>query len=780
MPTYVETASGETMKTVVSISLGTGEQDFEFDTRFLGERFNVRRIGTDGSTAKAVKLLRHWEGRAAAIGIGVVRDSYTVGSRRYTEKDSTRMKDVVTRIPVTTGGRLSDILQEWALRHVQNKLGNYFNNANVLFFSGRTNFKLALAMSEYTQNLRFADPLLQLGVPKLLTSLDALELYTSGAHYVLDWAPSGVMSSAPVKEWTGFVLKKAIQKASVIVAPVHELDDFGLEELAGKTIVTSTVNDARIAGFRDKGVNMVVDGAPFMFDHVIGPNLLDAMILAATGKNADEILEDDYLEILTSLGVEPRIIYPGGYRRVNRFAFVIHPLSQEYFKNVKPIEMLSYVSPPVFMNTLEKAMAYAPPFVYSRVSGIKSPTGVEAEGWLISVGGTPKEIMSHSPEFTYRRLLDAAAMAKRLGAQIMGLGAFTKVVGDAGLTVAKRAPLPITTGNSYSASGALWAARDALLRLKLLPEPKPGQKMAIKAMVVGATGAIGSVCARLLAMVADEVYMVSPETAKLLSIKESILKETPDAKLFLSSRADKDIAGMDMIVTATSGAGKKVLDIMNVKPGCVITDVARPLDLPPSEVAKRPDVLVIESGEILLPGKVRMKNIGLPKNVAYACLAETIVLALEGKFENFTVGRNIEWEKVREIYRLGRKHGMELAAISGVNGVYSDADIRRVRRLALAARAAQAGAASKEAAAGRKPAPRKKASAAAPAESPATAAGAGKVTAKKKTPTTKRSTAATAVGRKPAAPKAKVARTPAKSATKTRTAKRGARKTAGD
>ena len=40
--------------------------------------------------------------------------------------------------------------------------------------------------------------------------------------------------------------------------------------------------------------------------------------------------------------------------------------------------------------------------------------------------------MAHSPEFTYRRLFAAAKMAKRLGAQIMGLGAFTKVVGDAG------------------------------------------------------------------------------------------------------------------------------------------------------------------------------------------------------------------------------------------------------------------------------------------------------------------------------------------------------------
>ncbi len=675
------------MKRVVGISLGAGGQDFEFTATFLRKKVNVRRRGTDGSTAKAVKLLKHWQLHADAIGLGVVKDSYTVGARRYVEKDSARMKSAVTRIPVTTGGRLSDILQEWALRHVQNKLGDYFNNAKVLFFSGMTNYKLALSMSEYTPNLQFADPLLQLGVPKLLGSLDTLELYASGAHYVLDWTPETLMASTPVKEWTKFVLRRAMQDATVIVAPVHELDAYGADELAGKTIVTSTVNDSRIAQLKKKGVHMVIDGAPAMFDHVLGPSLLDAMIIAASEKDPDDILEDDYLEIITNLELEPRIIYPDGFKRVNRFAFVIHPLSQEYFKNVKPIELLSYVSPPIFMDTLEKAMAYAPPFVYSKVTGIKSATGVEAEGWLISVGGTPKEIMSHSPEFTYRRLLDAARIARGLGAQIMGLGAFTKVVGDAGLTVAKRAPLPITTGNSYSASGALWAAHDAVLRLGLVPTPKHGEKVQFKAMVVGATGAIGSVCARLLAMVAEETYLVSPETAKLLSLKGSILKETPGARLFLSSRADKDIADMDMIVTATSGAGRKILDIMKVKPGCVITDVARPLDLPPDEVAKRPDVLVIESGEILLPGDVAMKNIGLPKNVAYACLAETIVLALEGRFENFTVGRNIEWEKVREIYRLGRKHGMKLAAISGVNGPYSDADIRRVRRLALAARA---------------------------------------------------------------------------------------------
>ncbi len=676
------------MKNVISISLGASSQDFEFSTVFLGRRLHVRRLGCDGSIARALKLLRQWDGKAATIGLGLVKDSRSLDARDAVERQSQRLRAAAAVSPLTTGARLADTFLEWAVRHAQTELGHYFDNARVLFFSGLAQRRLALTMSEYTPNLLFADPLLQLGVPKLLTSLQALQLYASGAHQVADWLPPRVLPKSLMKQWTQWVLGKALHKATVVVAPAHELDGFDLQALAGKTVITATVNQQRLARLRDQGVAMVIDGSPTMHGHVLGLDLLDAMILAATGKAADAILEDDYLEIVAGLKGKPRVLYPNGFRRVNRFAFVIHPLSQEYFKVVKPIEMLSQVSPPLLMDSLEKLMAYAPPFVYSRVEGIRSPTGVEAEGWLISVGGTPREIMRRSPEFTYRRLLAAADTAQRLGAQIMGLGAFTKVVGDAGVTVAKRAPLPITTGNSYSASAALWAAHDALLRLRLLPPPKGKERVKFKAMVVGATGAIGAACARLLVRAAEEVTLVSPETAKLLALKDSILRETPDARIVLSARADTHIQAMDMVVTATSGAGKKVLDIMKVKPGCVITDVARPLDLPPEEVAKRPDVLVIESGEIQLPGEVTMKNIGLPPGVAYACLAETIVLALEGRFENYTVGRAIEWEKVREIYQLGLKHGMKLAAISGSQGVIGDTDIERVRELALQARAA--------------------------------------------------------------------------------------------
>jgi len=679
------------MKKVISISLGPGELDCDFRQRFLGETVQIMRVGTDGDARQAAQLIREWRDQVDAIGLGRVREHYTVGTDHFIRPETRKLEKLAGETPVTTGSRLREIVQEWTLRSAQTELGNIFNNAKVLFLSGTLNYRLASIMSEFTDNLSFADPISQFGLANLLHSLQALELYAAGSHPVLRFESGRelVPSLAPFKFFNHLVLRRAVKDAHVVVAPYEQLQHYGRDELDGKTIITSTVSAGREAELRDKGVRLVLDCSIQVLKETVGLNLVEAMIMAVLEKPSAEINHDDYLEIFTDLDLRPRILYPTpGRKQINRFAFVIHPLSQQYLNHLKPLEMLSRVSPAPVMNLVEKAVAYTPPFVYTRVTGIRSPEGVEAEGWLIIVGGTPKEIMSHAPEFTYRRLLAAAEIARKLGAQIMGLGAFTKVVGDAGVTVAKRAPLPITTGNSYSASGALWAAHDAVARLGLVKLEK-GKKVKGKAMVVGATGAIGAACARLLARTTEELHLVSPEAAKLLLLEKSILKDSPDVKLVLASYADSDesIGDMDMIVTATSGAGKKILDIMQVKPGCVITDVARPLDLSPEDVAKRPDVLVIESGEVSLPGDVNMKSIGFEdRHVVYACLAETIVLALEGRFENFTVGRNLEWEKVHEIYKLGLKHGMQLAAISGVNGAYSDEDIARIRSLALEAR----------------------------------------------------------------------------------------------
>ncbi|MBK9572659.1 MAG: saccharopine dehydrogenase NADP-binding domain-containing protein [Rhodoferax sp.] len=754
------------MKKVVTVTLGSSKQDFEFKTEFLGQQFSVRRLGADGDTGKAWELMRRQQAFADAIGLGEISDHYQVGLRTVVNKETQRLLNVVTRVPVTTGATLRRLLQVRAVRFVQKELGNYFNNNLVLFLSGMRNYDMAVAMSDYTKNLSFADALIQTGTPTMLGSLEQLELYAKGAELMLGGRP-GELLEASLAGFKANRVGAAVAKSHVVVGTFAEIKAVGTGgNLAGKTLITSAVDDERMAFFAKCKVNLVVDVSPKLFDKVVGINTLEAMILAALEKGQEEVSDDDLEEILDELKITPRLLHPTGkFRNIRRFAFVVHPLSQDYIKKGFPIPDST---PKFVMDQVEKFAAHLPPFVYCKMDNIISPTGAEAEGWLISVGGTPKEMLSRSPEFTYRRLLLAARMAEKKGAQIMGLGAFTKVVGDAGVTVARRASIPITTGNSYSASGALWAAADAMRRMGLVSVNKDG-RVAAKTMVIGASGSIGSVSARLLAMTFDEVYLAGRTLSKLDELKASILKETPAAKVFTTINYNDLLADMDMIVTSTSGAGKEILDIMKVKPGCVITDVARPLDLPAAEVAKRPDVLVIESGEIELPSPVNMKSIGLPKNVIFACLAETVVLALEGRFEVFTIGRDTEWEKVKEIYKLGLKHGMKLAAISGVKGVFTDKDIAKVVALAKKARLTWKGSSGVKAAPAAiapKPAAKKVATKKAPAQKrPVAAPKAARVKAVAKT------AARPAPAKKAAAKKVVASKAAAKKKTSTRASK---------
>jgi predicted amino acid dehydrogenase len=677
---------------VVNVSLAGADRDYDEQVTFLHRDFRILRLGTDGDVDAAEELVAKWSGDADAIAVTGIREARAAGLYDGELHAVDRVKAAAHRVPVTDGHALRDVLQEWSIRHVQTEMPGYFANARTVVLGGLNHARTTRILREFTDNLDFADPLLRFDVP---ARLDANPLVGAAAQVGL-WPlrrmlPGSVKSQikAPGHRVSAALARRAAASCDVVVATYDELVAFGLEDLRGKTVVTSAISEERLAELARRDVDMVLDAVPQPFHVTVSAAMLEALMLA-TVADGSPLTNDDLLDMIVAAELEPRVLHPNGFRRKSRFAFVIHPLSTDNFTRVEPLGTVARYAPSVVVDGIEKAMAYAPPFTYSHVTGITSPTGAEAEGWLITVGGTPKELMAHSPEFTYARLLKAAEIARGLGAQIMGLGAFTKVVGDAGVTVAKKAPLPITTGNSYSASGALWAAHEAVDQLGLAEVDEEG-RIRGKAMVVGATGAIGSVCARLLALASDELWLVSPESAKLLSLKHEIERDNPRADVHVAATPGDHLGDMDVIVTATSGAGKRVLDIMAVKPGCVITDVARPLDLSAEDVAKRPDVLVVESGEIELPGDPRLKDIGLPRGVAYACMAETIVLALEGRYETFTVGRNIEWEKVKEIYRLGLRHGMRLATISGVNGVFTPDDIAAIRERALEARAARSG-----------------------------------------------------------------------------------------
>jgi len=202
-------------------------------------------------------------------------------------------------------------------------------------------------------------------------------------------------------------------------------------------------------------------------------------------------------------------------------------------------------------------------------------------------------------------------------------------------------------------------------------------------MVIGATGSIGSVCSRLLAQAGPSIILVAPRPEKLIALKRLIEQETPGARVTISTSADDYVELADLIVTTTTSLNTQIIDITKCKPGAVICDIARPPDITEEEGALRPDVLVIESGEILLPGQPNYGyDIGLPPGVAYACLAETALLAMEGRYEDYTLGRNIDVERVKEIYRLFNKHGLQLSGLRSHGRFLTEEELAQKREAA--------------------------------------------------------------------------------------------------
>ena len=94
-------------------------------------------------------------------------------------------------------------------------------------------------------------------------------------------------------------------------------------------------------------------------------------------------------------------------------------------------------------------------------------------------------------------------------------------------------------------------------------------------------------------------------------------------------------------------------------------------------------MLVIEGGAVEVPGEVDFHfNFGFPPRTSYACMAETMILALENRYENFSLGRELSLERVREIARLAAKHGFKLAGFRSFERQVTDDYIAGVKKAA--------------------------------------------------------------------------------------------------
>lgn len=351
------------------------------------------------------------------------------------------------------------------------------------------------------------------------------------------------------------------------------------------------------------------------------------------------------------------------------FAFIIHPIDIK--KDVsRKFPVLGKILSEGQINFFSR---FFPPVYLSEVGGIRSiDTGKELRGWLIACPFTPPTMMRVPVETAYNKIVATGRMAEELGARILGLGAYTSVVGDAGLTIANRLDVPVTTGDSYTIVMAVEAVREAA---RVMNIPMHEAKVAI----VGATGAIGKTCAQLIAGESAELTLVGRRQDALEAVRE--LCEGRGAKVRTSTTVSA-IYEADLILTVTS-ALDAVIEPQHLKPGAVVCDVARPRDVSVQVAAERDDVLVIEGGMVEVPGPVDFGfDFGFPPKMSYACMAETMALALEGRYEDYTIGKDISVEQALEIGEIASRHGFRLSGFRSFGKEVSPATIDGVRERA--------------------------------------------------------------------------------------------------
>jgi acetylornithine/succinyldiaminopimelate/putrescine aminotransferase/predicted amino acid dehydrogenase len=425
-----------------------------------------------------------------------------------------------------------------------------------------------------------------------------------------------------------------------------------------------------------------------------------------------------------------------GERASKKFAFIIHypapedvVLNNPSFVTFKRDELYQF---------LEWESRTSDPGIACYMPAIKSLQGTITEGWLIGVPLGAREIMSLPNEETVAMIAKAVDMGRDLGAEIVGLGALTSVVTRGGRSVTGR-NVAITSGNSFTTLMAVEA-------LFLGAEKMYIDTIAARGGVVGATGSIGRACALMVSEKLSQITLFGnpkhPTSSKirLNSLAQDILVyartrmqagNREGMSLWLSSlcgilqKKDEELArdylqrikvgaeislsfindvcgyldiacplltSIDIgtklaecdLVIATSNSPEYLIYPGHLRSGAVVCDVARPADVAPEVYVQRDDVLILEGGLVQYPDMVSFgPNLGYRDGVNLACLSETVLLALEGDCQDYSIGNKLALETVHYLRELAEKHGFSLAGLRMGNHEIDDWDIERIFRNSL-------------------------------------------------------------------------------------------------
>jgi acetylornithine/succinyldiaminopimelate/putrescine aminotransferase/predicted amino acid dehydrogenase len=339
---------------------------------------------------------------------------------------------------------------------------------------------------------------------------------------------------------------------------------------------------------------------------------------------------------------------------------------------------------------------------------LESKTGQKAYGELIIVPYTARELVEMPHDQALREIRHGVEIARRCGAQVVGLGGFTSVVTLGGLALKELGLGPLTTGNSYTVAAARAGVQMACRR-------KERHLSSSCAAVIGAAGAVGRATsilispdvARLILIgnpahsersnarlreVAGEIveylwrlhvggrHVFSPNTlgATIVATSDrlplhpatldfvSLAAEIEKISKCLSVTTDvtSQLSSADVVITATS-AVDVILEVDDLKRDAIVLEISRPFNATPELKASRPDVLFVEGGLVRAPSQLNPGwDVGHGPRIVFACMAETMLLALEHRYEDTSLGGNLDLLHIQELDALADKHGFSVECVS--------------------------------------------------------------------------------------------------------------------
>ena len=298
------------MKTVVSVSLGSSSRDHRADVTLLGERFDISRVGMDGSIDRATAKLRELDGHVDAIGLGGIDVYLYAGSKRYALRDGLRLLEAVKITPVADGSGLKNTLERAAVRFLRDDLHYDLRGRKVLMVSALDRFGMAQALVEAGADVLFGDFIFALDLDKPVRGLAEFEQLAE--KYLPDacklpfqfFYPTGKKQDRPPQP----KYPEYYAEADVIAGDFHFMHQFMPDRLDGKLILTNTVTERDIDELRARGAARLVTTTPEFGGRSFGTNVIEAALLAILGKRWEDVSDADYERLLRELALKPRVV----------------------------------------------------------------------------------------------------------------------------------------------------------------------------------------------------------------------------------------------------------------------------------------------------------------------------------------------------------------------------------------------------------------------------------------------------------------------------------------